>query len=142
MDILSAISHLPFDIQEIIYKKHRLNEIEEMQRRVFSKMVKHLDFYADSARYTAPFSEYYFADLDVMSETDEVFEEMMNEPRSQAIDERSFCAYYGVDGFDSVACRQHELKGHVLGEIGKLRLIEWYTGFIFAFIFLSKTIWL
>ena len=97
-----------------------------MQRQMFSKMVKHLEFYAVSARYTAPFSDYYFADLDVMKETTEVFNELLNTPipTSNRIDERSFADYYGVDDFDAVACRQHELKSRVLSQVADLKLIE------------------
>jgi hypothetical protein len=124
VDILSFVSMLPCDIQGVVYGFHRLNEIESKQRSIFSKMVKHLDFYADTARYSAPFSEYYFSELDTMAETDEVFQEMADIPKSAVVDERSFVEFYGVDDFDKVACKQHELKNRVLQQIGKLVMVQ------------------
>lgn len=123
-DVLSAISQLPTDIQSVIHGFHRLNEIESKQRDLHSMMVKHLGFYADSARYTCRFSDFYFADLDVMAETTEVFHELMDMPRCTRISPRSFVDYYGVDDFDDVACKQMELKERVVHQIEKRKLIE------------------
>lgn len=124
VDILTAIAELPCDVVGIIAEFHRLNGIEEEARRHHSKAMDILNRLAASAKWECSFPEYVFAELDVIHvwDRDDDVEYLGS---SDVVDTRDYPAIcYGVDVFDSVACRQIELKNNVLYQIEKLHLIE------------------